>query len=228
MATPNDETTLLSLPFEIHVCIVRNLNLSDALCYAEAHQICHDAAFYVFGHRRQLDFTSLLDKNGVICLTDNKIMTVLHAHTRATDIRYLALSPSFRALDELKFYLDLYWQHNIIPCYEDDLPPSFFTGDWVGHPAGHLTSIGYVSTNPRVTELLKRYDDPIYGVCIDSEPCHGKILKDNDNWSTVDIDKPYAKCDICGCTIEPDNNPSFCHTCYSELIVISCTNCCYE
>ena len=53
MATPKYKSTLLSLPFEMHVCIVRNLNLSDALAYAEVHPIIHDAVYYVFAHRRQ-------------------------------------------------------------------------------------------------------------------------------------------------------------------------------
>ena len=68
----------------------------------------------------------------------------MHAHTRATEIRYLAISPEFKALDELKHYLDLYWQYDIIFHYDGDLSPSIFTGHWDGHPAGHLNEIGYV------------------------------------------------------------------------------------
>ena len=40
-------------------------------------------------------------KNGKICLTDEKLLAVLHAHTRATDIRYLAVSPQFQAFNDL-------------------------------------------------------------------------------------------------------------------------------
>ena len=68
-------------------------------------------------------------------------------HTRVTEIRYLAISPEFKVLDELKDYLDLYWQYDFIPHYDGDLSPSIFTGHWVGHPAG--------GTHPVVNELLK-------------------------------------------------------------------------
>ena len=39
------------------------------------------------------------------------------------------------------------------------------------------------------------------------------ILQDSDNWNTVDIDKPYAKCDICERTIESNNELNLCHVC---------------
>ena len=74
----------------------------------------------------------------------------------------------------------------------------------MGHPMGQLTNIGYVHTRCQkaVTDLLLTYDDPVYGVSIETEPCDRPMLQETINWSSVDIDKPYAKCDVCGCTIE--------------------------
>ena len=74
----------------------------------------------------------------------------------------------------------------------------------MGHPMGQLTDIGYVHTRYQktVTDLLLTYDDPVYGISIETEPCDRPMLEETINWSTVDIDKPYAKCDVCGCTIE--------------------------
>lgn len=64
----NDSTaaTFECLPFDLHVVIIRKLNLVDALSYAELNPICHDAVYYVFSHQLQLDFSSTLNKDGVI------------------------------------------------------------------------------------------------------------------------------------------------------------------
>ena len=54
------------LPFDLQVEIARYLPLKDALAYADADadaDVCtlaHDAVYYVFSHRKELNFTSLL------------------------------------------------------------------------------------------------------------------------------------------------------------------------
>ena len=196
MAVSKDDSTAAtfeSLPFDVHVMIIRKLNLADALSYAELSSICHDAVYYVFSHRLQIDFSSTLNKDRVINLSDDTVLKVLRAHTRANEIRHLSLSPNFKAIDELKFYMDLYWHYSFIPEYNDDLSPSTFSGEWVGHPAGHLTLIGYCHLQPAVSAVLNSYDDPVYGVSIESEPRDRlmPILNDQKNWSTTNLDQPY-------------------------------------
>ena len=44
------------------------------------------AVLFVFSHRRQLDFGSVLGSNGQIMLPDDVILHVLHAHVRAEAI----------------------------------------------------------------------------------------------------------------------------------------------
>ena len=87
-------TSLSSLPFEIHVHITRYLELRDALHYTEVLHMAFDAVYYVFSHRNILDFSSTLNKDGFIDLTEEQILSILHAHTRATIVRYLALPPT--------------------------------------------------------------------------------------------------------------------------------------
>ena len=191
--------TLQSLPFHIQILIIRKLDLADALTYAQVHPVFHNAVYYVFAHRLELDFSSTLNSNDVISLSDETIMKVLHAHTRTTQIRNLSLSINFKALDQLKFYLDLYWNQTFIPYY--DPSPTLRSGRYVGHPSGKLTLIGYISsnapTNHQLLELLHSYDDPVYGVRIDSEPLFTPMLPDDMNWSNVDVDEQYAKCIQC-------------------------------
>ena len=48
---------LLSIPVDIHILIVRNLGLQTCLAYAQIAPVCHDAVYYVFAHRAELDFS---------------------------------------------------------------------------------------------------------------------------------------------------------------------------
>ena len=214
---------LASLPFDVHILIARKLNLVDALNYAAVLPVCHDAVYYVFAHRFELDFSSTLNSKGVISLDDNTLMMVLHAHSRAHQIRYLSISPNFEQLTELKFYLDLYWQYTFIPSYEDEfLEPTILTGTYVGHPSGHLFQVGYTSSNnDEVTSLLHKYEDPVYGISIESEPLFAPdsepLLQDDDNWSCTDLDEPYNKCETCDTLIDVDlsgmQKPNQCYQC---------------
>ena len=53
--------------------------------------ITFDAVYYVFAHREELDFSSLLDGNNIISLTDDAILSILHAHTRTSVISNFCL-----------------------------------------------------------------------------------------------------------------------------------------
>ena len=76
---------LLSIPFEIHVLIVRELLLKDCIAYMQVCTVAHDVVYYVFAHRKELDFESVLDESGTIALCPEMLM-VLYAHTRAVSI----------------------------------------------------------------------------------------------------------------------------------------------
>ena len=62
---------LLSLPFEIHVfLIVCYLDLHNCLSYAQVATVSHDAVYYVFAHRAELNFLSLVDNHYLHPLPD--------------------------------------------------------------------------------------------------------------------------------------------------------------
>ena len=52
---------LLTLPFDMHILIVKYLSLKDCIAYMQACYVTHDAVQYVFSHRRELNFKSVLD-----------------------------------------------------------------------------------------------------------------------------------------------------------------------
>ena len=87
---------LLSIPFEMHVLIVRELSLKDCIAYMQVCTVAHDVVYYVFAHRKELDFESILDESGTIALCPEMLMKVLYAHTRAVSIMNFLLNPSFR------------------------------------------------------------------------------------------------------------------------------------
>ena len=116
-----------NLPLDTHIEIVRYLPLQDALSYSQVNMISFDAVYYVFCHRDELDFASVLDANNTIFLSDDKLLTVLHAHTRASVISNFCLSGQFCMHSALESYFTLYW-HQCVNMY----------GTVVGHPAGQL------------------------------------------------------------------------------------------
>ena len=97
------------LPLDIDIEIVRYLPLRDALAYSQTCTIVLDAVYYAFAHRDELDFSSVLDANNTIALEDNMILTILHAHTRASIIINFCLPHTFMLFAELDQYLSLYW-----------------------------------------------------------------------------------------------------------------------
>ena len=69
-----------SLQFDVHVHIIKLLNLNEAIVYAQITPEANTAVQYVFAHRKQLDFGSVFGSNGQIMLSDTAPMQVLHAH----------------------------------------------------------------------------------------------------------------------------------------------------
>jgi hypothetical protein len=85
MSGADARSPFVSIPFDIHVCIVKLLSLKDALAYSEVTSVTKEAVEYVFAHRRELDFGSVLGPNSQIMLPDSKIFNILHAHLRAEE-----------------------------------------------------------------------------------------------------------------------------------------------
>ena len=56
----------LSLPFNLQLLIVRHLDLNDCLSFAKVSTVCHDIVYYIFSHRAELDFTSVITDGHVI------------------------------------------------------------------------------------------------------------------------------------------------------------------
>ena len=198
---------LLCIPFEVHVSIVRKLSLKDCISYMQVCTVTHDVVCYVFAHRKELDFESVLsDESGTIDLRPEVLMRVLYAHTRAVSIMNFRLNPSFNMLDEFKRYFNLYWSYKVVE------PNQFepYQQEAVGHPSGHLDRIRYLgccgggSTRDQCLELHALWDRNQYWYMVYG----GMIIQQNDqttsylsstepNWSSVDIDAPYTWCRVC-------------------------------
>ena len=125
---------ITSLPFDV---IVRYLTLTDGLSYSQISTLTFDPVYYVFSHQNELDFSSVLDHHNTISLSDDIILHVLHAHTRATVISNFCLPAHFSKYDSLKNFFALYWQecvnmHNTVvgrtpatSCIPESLWPPF-------------------------------------------------------------------------------------------------------
>ena len=89
---------LLSLPFDVHILSVRNLDLQTCLGYALA-PVCHDAVYYIFAHHAEVDFSSLLvDNHYLYPMPDSLFMNILYSHTRATTFRNFCIPTSLLLL----------------------------------------------------------------------------------------------------------------------------------
>ena len=186
---------LLHLPFEIHVQIARNLQLKDCLAYATLSPLCHDAVYYIFSHRIQLDLGSLIANNRLSIQSD-LFLQILHAHTRATTIRNFCIPTDFTSFSDLSAYFELYWQHTYIPDYDPSVPePSMICGTHVGHIRGQLSHIYYLGyygastplQHEQMHAILSVYDDPMYDIYISEEDNRDHILNDKSNWSVVNL-----------------------------------------
>ena len=93
------------LSFDVHVAILKLLNLRDALAYAQIAPLTREAVQYVFCHRVQLDFGSVLGPSGQIMLPDDAIMEVPHAQVRAEVITDFSVQSTFTAFTALEQYM---------------------------------------------------------------------------------------------------------------------------
>lgn len=204
---------LLSLPFDIHILIVRNLDLQTSLGYAQVAPVCHDAVYYVFAHRAELDFSSLLVDNHYLYPMPNSLfMNILYSHTRATTFRNFCIPTSFTAFNELSDYFNLYWSLTFISEQDPSMPNSdTICGRYVGHIQGQLQFIFYIgqyygAQNPQQGDILQEMLTPFqdeYELQIASESdCSFPVLSDTLNWNTVDLDAPYNRCTICDLQID--------------------------
>ena len=114
---------LLSLPFDnIHILIVRNLDLRSCLSYPQIATVCHDAVHSVFAHRAELDFSSLLVDNHLLLLPDTLFLKILYSHTRVTSLRNFCLPISFAAFSQLSDYWNMYWNSIFISESDPSIP----------------------------------------------------------------------------------------------------------
>ena len=197
---------LLSIPFQVHVLIVRELSLKDCIAYMQVCTVAHDVVYYVFAHRKELDFESVLDELGTIALCPQMLMKVLYAHTKAVSIINFCLNPSFRVLDKFKRYFNLYWSYKVVKSKQFD--PDF--EKVVGHPSGQLEWIRYLgcgggSTREQCLELHSLWDRNqywymVYGGMIiqhNSQTTSYLSTETEENWSSVDVDAAYTWCRVC-------------------------------
>ena len=206
---------LLSIPFEVHVSIVRKLSLKDCISYMQVCTVTYDVVCYVFAHRKELDFQSVLDESGTIALRPEVLMRVLYAHTRAVSIMNFCFNPTFTLLNEFFRYFSIYWSYKVVdiqqfdPCLQE-----------VGHPSGHLQRIRYLgwdggSTQEQSIQLWSLWnssqdwymevDGPI---CSHDDRTTSYLSSTEPNWSSVDLDAPYTWCweckGVCTCKVESD------------------------
>ena len=129
--------------------LLNSWSLTDCLSYMRACTVTHNVVQYVFAHRDELDFHSLLDDMNTIALSSTELMTVLYAHTRATRILNFCLNPSFTCFDEFSRYFNLYWSYQEVCPYQDQSP------EIVGHPVGQLDHISFLG-RPTVDPPVNR------------------------------------------------------------------------
>lgn len=99
--------SLLSLPFEVQLQIVRYSNLRDCLAFAQVSVASHDVVYYVLSHRAEVKFSSvIMDNEGYVSLTDTLFLQVLHAHTGVTCISNFCIPKAFAAFDDLSELLE--------------------------------------------------------------------------------------------------------------------------
>ena len=99
------------------------------IIYSQVSTVTFDAVYYVFSHRKQLDFGSVLGADKGIILPDSLLLKILHAHTRAEVITNFCVSRRFDSFAELEWYLEKYWH-------------LMDTGDiTVGHESGQILNI---------------------------------------------------------------------------------------
>ena len=183
------------LPFEVHVAIVKLLRLNEALVYAQLTLVTKNAVEYVFAHRKQLDFGSVLGPNGQIRLPDATIMRVLHAHIRAEIITDFSVQPTFSAFAAFQEYMRSRW----IPLHDSS---GFPTG--VGH--GVLCNIRYpvntycggatLQQGQKLLAIWTEFNDDIGVFCVEAANfnCIFPLNNAPGNWSTRELEDMEHSC----------------------------------
>ena len=208
-----------SLPLDVHIEIAHYLPLRDALSYSQVSKVTFDAVYYVFAHREELDFSSLLDANNTISLSDAAILAILHAHTRVSVISNFCLTRTFTLFSDLDHYLSLYWRK-----YTN------IDSTVVGHPMGKLQRIAYLNCHGLPYDAATENIDLIIGIWQKYEP-YSEFLSYIDsscipckpwlniplyyNWSTANIEIPYH-CFTCNSLIPYESDE--CDQCSSHFI----------
>ena len=186
MAEANTGPSLfMLLPFEVHVAIVKLLYLNEALVYSELTPMTKSAVKYVFAHRKQLDFGSVLGPNGQIRLPDSTIMRILYAHIRAEVITDFSVQPTFSAFTALEQYMRSRW----IPLHDSS---GFPTG--IGN--GVLSNIRYpvhtfcggatLQQGKKLLAIWTQFNDDVGVFCVDAANFNHIHVLNNapGNWST--------------------------------------------
>ena len=179
------------LPLDIHIEIARYLPLRDALAYSQVCTLTFDAVYYVFAHRDELDFSSVLDANNTIALENNMILAILHAHTRASVIINFCLPDTFTLFEDLDQYLSLYWTKHA------NMDQMAAVGHGLPYNASSESKESLLSLWHKYepySEVLSYIDS--YG--LPGTPSPHKSLYNN--WSNANIEIPYH-CSTCNSLI---------------------------
>ena len=185
--------SLLSLPFDIHILIVKYLPLKDCISHMQVCPVTHDAVYYVFSHQRELNFESVLDNNNTVALSPQMLMTILYAHTRADTMLNFCFNPSFNLYADFSRYFYLYWKRRWVDL-ESPYGTCYMT---VGHPAGNLIFIYYLGshnggTNIEQHTFLQSLWVDLHDWIIPLLQPLSCINPNLSNWCTQNIDKPYT------------------------------------
>lgn len=187
------------VPLEVHIEIARYLPLKDALAYAGVCPLAHDAVYYVFSHRQELNFASLLNENYCITLPDAMILNILHAHIRADTILSFALT--FTMFAELESYFFMYWR---LLINQHDVQ--------VGHPSGNLQYVFYHhyygldhcaphANHTRMVNLFETrdpYDEYLSRFSHENFLGNGIFsFSESYNWCNTDLNTCYHICSCC-------------------------------
>ena len=150
------------------------------------------------------DFSSLLDANNTISLSDSVILAILHAHTRGSVISNFCLPHTFALFSDLDHYLSLYWRK-----YTN------MDNTVVGHPMGKLQRIQFLNCHglsydattdniDLIISIWQKYEpyseflSYIDSSCMPGKPWFNIPLYSN--WSTANIKIPY-RCSTCNALI---------------------------
>ena len=163
-----------SLPFDVHVYIIKLLKLNEALVYAQLTPEANAAVQYVFAHCKQLDFSSVLGPNGQIMLSDSALIQVLHAHIRVETITDFFLQPSFTSFIALREYMETHW----IPMDSDCEYPERKTH-------GYLCNLRYPTHTHFGAATPEQGRSLYYEIWQSFNDQYGVFTTDYSNWNTI-------------------------------------------